>query len=122
MLLDTCFLIDLAKGDPAALKLIFRAGESKLLICPIVVGEFLVPFAPNPQPGLTFLQSFEVLPTDELVAAKYAQLIHRLGRQKTVGGTNDIWIAATAVVNNVSIVTRNTADFSKVSELQVLSY
>lgn len=122
MLLDTCFLIDLAKGDLGALKFIFRAGESKLLVCPIVIGEFLVPFSPNPQPGLTFIQSFEVLSTDELVAAKYAQLIHRLGRQKTVGGTNDIWIAATAIVNNVNIVTRNTADFSKVSELQVLSY
>ncbi|MEI7576526.1 MAG: type II toxin-antitoxin system VapC family toxin [Armatimonadota bacterium] len=122
MLLDTCFLIDLAKGDSGALKFIFRAGERKLHVCPIVIGEFLVPFAPNPQPGLTFLQSFEVLPTDELVAAKYAQLINRLGRQKTVGGTNDIWIAATAVVNNVSLITRNTSDFSKIPELQLLSY
>ena len=122
MLLDTCFLIDLAKGDPGALKFIFRAGENKLHICPIVIGEFLVPFAPNPQPGLTFLQSFEVLPTDELVAAKYAQLIHRLGRQKTVGGTNDIWIAATAIVNGTSLVTRNTADFAKIPELSLLSY
>ena len=35
---------------------------------------------------------------------------------------NDLWIAATALANQVPVVTRNDREFSRVQGLQVLSY
>lgn len=37
-------------------------------------------------------------------------------------GTNDLWIAATALVHGLPVVTRNTAEFGRVHSLQVVSY
>lgn len=37
-------------------------------------------------------------------------------------GANDLWIAATALANEVAVVTRNDREFSRVEGLEVFGY
>jgi predicted nucleic acid-binding protein len=39
-----------------------------------------------------------------------------------LSGTNEMWIAATALVNDQPLVTRNADEFRRVAGLEVLSY
>lgn len=48
-----------------------------------------------------------VLPIDSAVASRCAELLARASRSE-----RDVWIAATALVHNMTVVTRNIADFA----------
>ena len=54
-------------------------------------------------------QSYNVLPMDGATFRKWAQLMHR--RSDTL--YEDAMIAATAAVHNLTVVTRNVADFAQ---------
>jgi tRNA(fMet)-specific endonuclease VapC len=57
------------------------------------------------------------LPFDDPAAEEYARVRAHLANQGTPIGPNDLIIAATALANQLTLVTHNTAEFSRVPGL-----
>jgi tRNA(fMet)-specific endonuclease VapC len=65
-----------------------------------------------------FLNQFESLPLDDAAARYGAELRARLARIGQMIGPYDLLIAAIAMVNNLTLVTHNVAEFSRVAGLR----
>ena len=128
MLLDTCFLIDLqrerrrGKAGGAHDFAESRRGERSFLSV-IAWGEFAEGFAEIEENGLmAFRNSFEILPIDEPTAWQYSRIVRVLRSRGQLIGSNDLWIAATALAHGMPLVTRNAAEFGKIPGLGVIVY
>ena len=60
---------------------------------------------------------FPTLPFDEKAAEEYAKLRAHLASVGLLIGPNDLMIAAVALANQMTLVTHNTAEFSRVPGL-----
>ena len=67
----------------------------------------------------TPLQSFDF---DDNAAEHYAKIRADLTTQGNLIGANDLMIAATALANKTTLVTHNTAEFSRVQSLQIADW
>ncbi len=66
-----------------------------------------------------FLSLFELLPFDDEAADFYSQIRAELARQGMPIGPNDLMIAAIALARDLILVTHNTREFSRVSDLHL---
>ena len=66
-----------------------------------------------------FLNNFVSLPFDDDAARIYARIRAQLEALGTPIGPYDLQIAAIALVNNLILVTHNTAEFGRVNGLQI---
>jgi tRNA(fMet)-specific endonuclease VapC len=64
-----------------------------------------------------FVELNQILPFDLNVARKAAEIYADLRKKGLVIGHNDVLIAATAIVNDLVLVTNNTNHFGRISEL-----
>jgi tRNA(fMet)-specific endonuclease VapC len=69
-----------------------------------------------------FLATVDILPFDATVGRRAAELRQALERRGEGIGPMDILIAATALVHNATLVTRNLREFGRVPGLQVLDW
>ena len=67
----------------------------------------------------TLLEAHEIVEITEEVAEHYARIRADLEIRGVVIGGNDLWIAATALAHGATLVTNNTAEFSRVPGLQL---
>ena len=65
----------------------------------------------------TFLSIFKIIDFDEKAARHYAVLRAELERKGQTIGSNDLVIAATAIAHKGILVTHNTREFSRITEL-----
>lgn len=65
-------------------------------------------------------KGFIALPFDDLVAKKAAEIYHTLRKQNKMIEFSDIFIAATCLVNDLSILTLNKKHFNRVNGLVIL--
>jgi len=65
---------------------------------------------------------YPILPWTNDVSWKYGEIYRLLAANGQLIGTNDLWIAATASVNGMGVVTNNVEEFKRVPGLAVLSY
>lgn len=63
---------------------------------------------------------YEILPFTDFAASIYADLMARLKEKGTVLPKLDLMIAATAISNNLILVTRNITDFKPIQEVSNL--
>jgi len=56
------------------------------------------------------------------ISRQYGLLFRNLKNEGKISGTNDLWIAATALTQDLTVVTRNLDEFSKVPGLEVVGY
>ncbi len=68
----------------------------------------------------TFMAQTELLYFDKNSAKKAAEIAKELRSKGTPIGTNDVLIAATAIVNDCSLATLDTKDFSKIKGLKLV--
>ena len=126
-LLDTNFLISRwrdGKNSSAAQWL--RDNADLAVGLPwMVKGEFLrgaVVAGHSPREVRAFLDRFPTAWPDNATLEIYAALFARLRSANTLPGPHDLWIAATAIQLGVPLVTRNTAQFTKIEGLKLESY
>lgn len=126
--LDTSFLIDLAREsgrgeNGPATRFLASAEEARLFLSLVVVGEFAAGFAARERSAVTtLLAAFEVLEPTLEVAWTYSRSYRYLRENGLLIGSNDLWIAATAVAHGMPLVTANTGHFQRVPGLEVVTY
>ena len=65
------------------------------------------------------LTALEILPLQTRADRQYATIRHHLTRQGTPVGPNDLLIAAHALANDLTVITANVGEFSRVPGLKV---
>lgn len=68
---------------------------------------------------LRFLNQFVSLSFDDAAAQIFGEIRANLVKKGTPIGPYDLQIAAIAIANQVTLVTRNTAEFGRIPSLQV---
>ena len=125
-LLDTNACIRILNGTSVAVIKRFSAESPRtVVVCSVVKAELLYGARKSHQVArnLTKLERFfaplRSLSFDDACAAEYGLLRADLGRAGTPIGANDLMIAAIARHHDVSVVTHNVEEFSRVVGLRV---
>ena len=124
-LLDTNILSDLVRnpqGEVAAQ--ITKTGEDSVCTSIVVAAELRYGATKSNSAKLAeridmILSALEILPLETPADHQYAAIRHHLTRQGTPIGPNDLLIAAHALANNLTVVTANVGEFSRVPGLKV---
>jgi tRNA(fMet)-specific endonuclease VapC len=131
--LDTSFLVDLlreeARGKPgAASQLLGRLADDELAVSVFVTCELMggAELSAHPQRERRSVErlclSLRVEFPDERFAPTYGRLLAWQSRREGRIATMDLLIATSAVVAGAPLVTRNARDFSRVPDLEIVSY
>lgn len=123
-LLDTNILIAFLKNDPSIIK---RFEQEEIFVPIIAIGE-LVYGAQKSNRAKTnlkslrgFCQDIEILDTDVETAFAFGEIQNQLRKIGKPIPVNDIWIAAIASRNNLTVVTRDK-HFSNIDGLPIESW
>jgi tRNA(fMet)-specific endonuclease VapC len=65
---------------------------------------------------------YAVLPWSMEISWQYGELYRLLSGNGMLIGSNDLWIAATALVHGMGVVTKNENEFGRVPGLNVVGY
>lgn len=128
LILDTNFIIAAereAKRRSTALVDGFFADRSQetFFVTFTVVGELACGQSASPREDWHRLwRPYPVLPWTPEVSWKYGELYRTLAVRGQMIGTNDLWIAATALVHSMGIVSRDIEAFGRVPGLTVVPY
>jgi len=125
-LLDTDVCIHLLNNADARLRQEFRRrSPSDIALCSVVKAELLfgayhsTRVDANLQRLKVFFRPLRSLPFDDQCIEHYALIRTDLAAQGKPIGPNDLLIAAIARANDVTLVTRNTKEFGRVSGLAI---
>ena len=124
-LLDTNTCIQYLNGRSETIR---ERLESKkfedIIVCSVVKAELFygAKKSKRPEENLTkqqkFLGRFVSLPFDDKAAEAYSRIRADLEKLGTPIGPNDLMIAAIAVANEITLVTHNTKEFSRIDDLR----
>ena len=128
-LLDTNVVVTYLRGkDPLVKQRVDAQSPSDLRICSVVLCELYYGAAISQQPGANFAtvrkftQALVSLPYDDVAAEQFGTLRGLLKKLGTPIGPSDLMIAAIAWTNGLTLVTHNTAEFSRVPGLVLLDW
>jgi tRNA(fMet)-specific endonuclease VapC len=127
LIFDTTFLIDFQRersGSLGGAHAFLEDHAEAVAYLPVTAyGEFAEGFPDRTNAAfLSVVESFELLPVTRAVADTYADVARVLRTKGKLIGSNDLWIAATALERELALVTRNTAEFSRVPGLKIKGY
>ena len=126
VLIDTDLLIELEKGG---IEIEALLGEEDRAISVITVSE-LLHGVHRAQGAIRarrnafvehLLAGFQAIPITEAVARVHADIWSGLAERGELIGAHDLWIAATAVANGLTLATHNNTHFARVPGLQVIT-
>ncbi len=126
LILETTFLIDLEReaarraAGPAR-KLLESSRDCRLYVTFTTAGE-LAAGVEDRERWQEFLAPFHILPWTQEVSWHYGQAYRYLKTNGLLIGSNDLWIAATALAHGLPVVTRNQGHYLRVPGLEVVSY
>ena len=125
-LLDTNVCIIYLKGkSPSINHHLDNLEPEKIAVCSVVKAELFYGSkrSNNPQKAMTiqkmFIEQFISLPFDDECAEIYGNIRADLANSGTLISSNDIQIAAIALVNNLILVTHNVREFKRVQGLKI---
>lgn len=128
LIFDTTFLIDFQRERTArkpgpAHQFLIENENSCALLPATVYGEFAEGFENLSDPAfVSLVESFRFLPVSREIASVYATITRTLRQSGRLIGSNDLWIAATAVHKGHPLVTRNLDHFARVPGIHLRSY
>jgi len=128
LILETTFLIDLEREHHRgrtgpAVAFLEANPEARLYLPFIVAGELAAGIAMRDRARWeAFLAPLYVLPSTADVSWHYGRTYRHLHDTGRLIGANDLWIAATALAYQMSVVTRNVEHFQRVPGLDVERY
>ena len=127
-LLDTCVISDLRKAVPETVKAWFQTKDQDFFcISAVTIAELLDGIERLPQSEkrknleLWFYGDVQtrfkdrIFPIDEHVARKWGTLSAKIRKHGIAMSTQDLYIAATAEVHDLVLLTRNVKDFSSLN-------
>jgi predicted nucleic acid-binding protein len=126
-LLDSDAVIDFVRGRIESVQLIDSLYSQGLAVSVITVGEVVDGIERSRNPGAghlqfdRFLSTITVLPIELNTARRFGQLRAGLARSGSPLADADLLIAATAIENNLALVTGNARHFARISELNLIS-
>ena len=124
-LLDTNILSDLVRAPQGRVaQRIASAGEPSVATNIVVAAELRYGATKSGSRRLAdrvdlILSALDILPLENPTDRFYAQVRHRLTRQGKLIGANDLLIAAHALALDLTVVTANSREFSRVAGLRV---
>jgi tRNA(fMet)-specific endonuclease VapC len=128
LVVETTFLVDLEREHTrgkagGAIEFLETHPDVRLYVPFVVAGELASGKSMRERSKWeAFLGPFFVLPSTPEVCWRYGRAYRHLRDNGSLIGSNDLWIAATALANDMPLVTRNVADFRRVPSLEVLKY
>jgi tRNA(fMet)-specific endonuclease VapC len=117
----------LRQRQPTLIARIQKEGPANILLCSVVVGELIYGAersgaayrAANLYDVQQLRGQFVSMPFDDRAAEQYGRVRAHLANLGTPIGPNDLMIAAIALANQLTLVTHNTVEFSRVPSLQL---
>ncbi len=129
MILDSTFLVDLERerkrGEAGAAAGFLRTREDvSFAITFTIAGELAAgrSLGQDREKWERFIRPFRLYEYSPDVAWAFGRSFRQLQHDGLMIGANDLWIAATALANDVPVVTRNDREFSRVEGLKVFGY
>ena len=99
--------------------------DTDIVVCSIVKAELFYGAMRTHNPAKTmekqqeFLNRFISLKFDDECAVIYGEIRSNLATKGTPIGNNDLHIAAIAIANNLTLITHNTREFSRIDNLKL---
>ena len=128
-LLDTNVCIRYFNGrSPEVLQRMRSTPPDSIVVCSIVKAELFYGAmkSQRPQQTLTghlqFFSQLQSFPFDDAAARLFGDIRAELARKGTLIGPYDLQIAAIALANNLTLVTHNTNEFSRVPNLYLVDW
>ena len=124
-LVDSDWLIDATGGKPAATDLIAQLSADGLAVSIIAVAEVYEGAFGVSHPAAMlaayreFLNDYAILPLTDAIVERFAWLRTMLRRQGRLIPDMDLLIAATALEEDLTFVTRNVRHFERISGLKL---
>ncbi len=128
LILETTFLVDLerelARGIGGQAQQFLEAHpDHRLYITYTVAGELAAGTSLAERPRWEgFLAPFQILALTVDVCWEYGEAYRYLQQNGLLIGSNDLWIASTAIAYGMPLVTRNQRHFRRVPKLQLADY
>jgi tRNA(fMet)-specific endonuclease VapC len=122
-LVDSDWLIDAAIGRLRSQRALHRLSDEGLAVSIVAVAEVYEGAfgTPDPQDTLVglrdFLGDFAILPLTDPIAERFARLRAALRRQGQLIPDMDLLIAATALEEELTLITRNVRHFARIPDL-----
>lgn len=125
-LLDTNACIKYINGDSESVKLKLQSFKPEdIVLCSIVKSELIYGVlksknkTKNRERLDLFFTPFDSLSFDDSCAAIYSEIRAALEKKGSIIGAYDMQIAAVAIHNNLTLITHNTKEFSRIAELKI---
>jgi predicted nucleic acid-binding protein len=137
VVLETSFLVDLERERTAARRarpreagaagpatsFLARWPDTRLYITITTAGELASGVRGGDREKWdALIRPYAMLGIDVDVCWEYSRALRYLSDNGMLIGANDLWIAATAIVRDVPLATRNAQHFARVPRLQVVDY
>ena len=122
-ILDTNVIIRIIKGDIAVANEVHKINQIRIPV--IVMGELIFGAEKsqlkqsNKEKYVNFCLSYPLLDVTKKVAEEYGKLKYVLQKSGNIMPENDMWIAATAIANDLQVVTQDR-HFDLIKGLTVL--
>jgi len=128
LILDTSFVIAVEREarrqiDGPASRFLSAHPREAFYITFTVAGELACGASASPEAEWRRICSnYVIFPWVEAISWQYGMLYRQLSAAGCLIGSNDLWIAATALVHQMPIVTANTREFSRIRGLSVVPF
>jgi tRNA(fMet)-specific endonuclease VapC len=121
VLLDTCILINLQRGNVDVLRKVYEFGQDNIFITPVVIAEFFRG-ARNKEEFekcRKLVSKFRIVSLDQNVVNVFSRLYEQyaISHRPSVP---DMLIASTAIAYKITLFTHNRKDFQFIPDIDLL--